>query len=104
MRRTIHPCLAALCAIVLATPTLAARIVVVNGDGAGEGFNDKTAAAPVGGNTATTRGGQRLAAFEFAAALWGRELVSDATIRVHATMDPLPCDGSTATLGEAAAT
>ena len=31
-----------------------ARVVVINVDGPGEGFNDPTAAAPVGGNVGTT--------------------------------------------------
>jgi hypothetical protein len=44
-----------------------ANIVVVNADGAGEGFNDPTPAAPIGGNAGTTLGQQRLIAFQFAA-------------------------------------
>ena len=40
----------------------------------GEGFNDPTPAAPVGGNTGTTLGQQRLIAFQHAADIWGAEL------------------------------
>src|SRR5262245_42725217 len=96
--------LAVACALAVAAPAGAVRVVVVNGDGAGEGFNDPTDVTPVGGNTATTLGGQRLQAFRTAATIWGQQLVSDVTVRVHATMDPLPCDATTATLGEAATT
>src|SRR5215467_5124185 len=67
----------------------AATIVVVNVDGPGEGFNDPTPAAPVGGNTGTTRGAQRLIAFQHAANLWGATLDSPVTIIVQASFDPL---------------
>ena len=50
------------------------EIVVV--DAPGEGFNDPTPAAPVGGNTGTTRGQQRLKAFEYAASIWSARLRS----------------------------
>ena len=45
----------------------AATITIVNGDPAGVGFNDATVVAPVGGNTGTTLGQQRLNAFQAAA-------------------------------------
>ena len=45
----------------------AATIVIINGNAAGVGFNDPTPAAPVGGNTGTTLGEQRLIAFQHAA-------------------------------------
>ncbi|MEO5932815.1 MAG: peptidase, partial [Duganella sp.] len=38
----------------------AAPLAIVNGDPAGFGFNDPTPVAPVGGNTGTTLGAQRL--------------------------------------------
>jgi hypothetical protein len=82
----------------------AATIVVVNQDGAGEGFNDPTPVAPVGGNPGTTRGAQRLAAFQFAADIWAGLLQSGVPIMVDATMDPLPCDATSATLGQAGPT
>lgn len=41
-----------------------ATVTIVNTDGAGEGFNDNTAATPVGGNSGTTIGEQRLIAFQ----------------------------------------
>ena len=61
----------------------AATFTIVNNDGAGEGFNDPTAAAPVGGNTGTTIGAQRLIAFQAAADIWGGLLSSAVTIRVR---------------------
>jgi subtilisin-like proprotein convertase family protein len=81
----------------------AATITVVNGDGADEGFNDPTAATPVGDNPGTTLGAQRLNAFTHAANLWGALLTSAVTIRVNATMDVLSCSMSSATLGSAGA-
>src|SRR5262249_12625185 len=84
----------------------AATIVIVNNDGAGEGFNDGTAVAPVGGNPGVTRGAQRINVFNQAAGVWGGILTSAVTIRVNSTFDPLaPCNatsgvlGSTGTLG-----
>jgi hypothetical protein len=54
-----------------------AHVIVLNADGPGEGFNDPTPVAPVGGNPGTTRGQQRLIAFQFAADIWGATLDSN---------------------------
>src|SRR5438093_8524133 len=53
--------------VVTAPAVEAATITVINNDGPGEGLNDPTPVAPVGGNTGTTRGQQRLIAFQRAA-------------------------------------
>ena len=79
----------------------AATIVIVNNDGAGEGFNDPTLAAPVGGNTGTTLGQQRLIAFQAAASIWGARLTSSVPIQVLANFDPLTCTATSAVLGAA---
>src|SRR5262245_64609418 len=79
----------------------AATIVVVNNDGPGEGFNDPTPVAPVGGNPGTTLGAQRLNAFQAAANIWGSLLSTSATITVSAAFDPLPCTATDAVLGQA---
>lgn len=83
--------------------TDAALVTVLNGDGVGEGFNDPTAVTPVGGNTGTTRGAQRLIALQYAAEQWGAVLRSDITIRIMAQFDPLTCSASSAVLGLAGA-
>jgi hypothetical protein len=82
----------------------AATIAIINGNGAGVGFNDGTPAAPVGGNTGTTLGQQRLIAFQAAAAKWGATLDSSVTIQVLATFEPLTCTATGAVLGSAGAT
>jgi hypothetical protein len=79
----------------------AAMVVVDNGDGPGEGFNDAAPCAPVGGNGATTLGEARLAAFRFAAALWAARLESAVPIHVDAAIDPLTCTPTSALLGSA---
>jgi len=79
----------------------AANIVVVNRDGAGEGFNDPAPRAQVGGNSGTTLGAQRLIAFQYAASIWGAGLASPVTIRVGAQFNPLFCDQFSAILGAA---
>lgn len=79
----------------------AATVIVVNNDGAGEGFNDPTAAAPVGGNSGTTVGMQRQIAFQRAADIWGALLSSAVPIRVGARFNPLSCTATSAILGSA---
>lgn len=81
----------------------AVPIVIIVGDGPGEGFNDPTPAAPVGGNAGTTLGEQRLVAFTHAANLWGSQLNSTVPIRIHAAFDPLPCSANSGVLGSAGA-
>jgi hypothetical protein len=89
---------------VVASPVVqAATLTVVNNDGPGEGFNDPTPKAPVGGNNGTTLGAQRLIAFQHAADIWGGLIASAVTIRVGATFDPLSCNASSAVLGSAGA-
>lgn len=81
----------------------AATIVIVNLNAPGEGFNDPTPAAPIGGNTGTTLGAQRLIAFQRAASIWGATLDSPVTIRIGAAFLPLSCTASGAVLGSAGA-
>lgn len=88
----------ALCASSIAH---AATIVIVNNNEPNIGFNDPTPARPVGGNTGRTLGAQRLIAFQHAANIWGRTIVSAVPIRIAATFEPLPCDESGAVLGAA---
>jgi hypothetical protein len=66
-----------------------ALIIIVNINAPGVGFNDPTPAAPVGGNTGTTLGQQRLIAFQHAANLWGARLDSNVPIRIRAQFVPL---------------
>jgi hypothetical protein len=82
----------------------AVTVTIINGDAAGEGFNDPTPATPVGGNTGTTLGQQRLNAFTYAANIWGSKLSSTVPIRILASFDPLFCTDTSATLGSAGAT
>lgn len=93
--------LVAAIAVLGSTGSQAATVVVVNSDGAGEGFNDPTAASPVGGNAGTTVGAQRLIAFQHAANIWGRLVASAVPIRVNAQFNPLTCTTSSAVLGSA---
>jgi hypothetical protein len=81
----------------------AATIVIVNGDPVGVGFNDLTLAAPVGGNTGTTLGAQRLNAFQAAADKWGATLTSSVPIRILATWEALTCTSGSAVVGSAGA-
>ena len=83
-------------ALAVALPLLAAphalaqgQIIIVNADGPNEGFNDPTPAAPVGGNTGSTRGQQRLNVFEYAANIWEQRLQPKTDIFVLASFDPL---------------
>ena len=91
------------CALLLAgvLASHAATLTIVNGDSPGEGFNDPTPVAPVGGNPGTTIGAQRLGVFQAAATIWGNLLVSNVEIRVYARFNPQSCDASSAVLGSA---
>ena len=60
-----------------------------------------TPATPLGGNTGTTVGEQRLIAFQRAADIWGSLLDSGVEIRIQASFTPLTCDATSATLGSA---
>jgi hypothetical protein len=88
----------------LAPISYAATITIVNNDNPNEGFNDGTAAAPVGGNPGTTIGAQRLFVFQQAAAIWGAMLKSNVVIRVNAQFNPLSCDAVSGVLGSAGPT
>jgi hypothetical protein len=101
-----HRLLFFLLAIAIAVPAVvdaAATISIVNMDGPGEGFNDPTPVFPVGGNTGTTLGQQRLIAFQHAANLWGASIDSDVEIKVQAFFNPLTCTATGAVLGAAGA-
>jgi hypothetical protein len=82
----------------------AATIVIVNNDAANVGFNDPTPVAPVGGNTGTTLGQQRLIAFQAAANKWGATVTAVPTIRIRSQWTALTCTATSAVLGSAGAT
>lgn len=69
-----------------------ATITIINLDGPNEGFNDPTPATPEGGNSATTRGAQRLAVFQRAADILGAQLQSNIQIKVGAQFDSFNAD------------
>lgn len=88
----------------LSAPASAATFKVVAADLAGDGFNDLTPRAPVGGNPGTTLGAQRLNVVRYAASLWGVLLHSDVTIRLgvdFALFDASDCQSASALLGYA---
>jgi hypothetical protein len=82
----------------------AATIVINNLNAPGVGFNETTPATPVGGNTGTTVGQQRLIAFTHAANIWGATLTSPVPIVINAQFTPLACTATGAVLGSAGAT
>jgi PA domain-containing protein len=100
MTRLLPLALAAAALAVPAPAAASAHITIVNVDGPNEGFNDPTPAAPVGGNPGTTKGQQRLIAFQFAADIWGAALDSNIDIQIQASFDPLGAN----VLGSAGAT
>jgi hypothetical protein len=76
-----------------------AEVRIVDGNGGGEGLNERTAAAPVGGNPGTSVGEQRLIAAQYAAALWSATLGNQVPIAVHVEFSDLDCSGGSAVLG-----
>ena len=100
---TLRPAACAVALLCAALTAQSATLVVVSRDAAGVGFNDPTPVAPVGGNTGTTLGAQRLQVYQFVAGLWGAALQSDVTITVNAGWEALMCSSTDAVLGSAAA-
>jgi PA domain-containing protein/flagellar hook capping protein FlgD len=92
---------AALLAALSSGAFASAVINIINMDGAGEGFNDPTPVAPVGGNPGTTIGQQRLNCFTRAASIWGSILTSSVPINIQAQFNPLSCNATSAVLGSA---
>lgn len=81
---------AALTLGVMASPAFSqGKIIVVNGNLPGIGFNDTTPAAPIGGNTGLTMGEQRMNVFLHAADLWTAVLNPKVDIYVWARFVPL---------------
>lgn len=81
---------AALALGVMASPAFSqGKIIVVNGNLPGIGFNDTTPAAPIGGNTGTTLGEQRMNVFLHAADIWTAVLNPRVDIYVWARFVPL---------------
>jgi hypothetical protein len=90
MRTSFKTALAALVLCAATAPAFAqGKIIVVNGNLPDVGFNDTTPAAPIGGNTGTTRGQQRMNVFLHAADLWTAVLNPKVDIYVWARFVPL---------------
>lgn len=88
---------------IVASPA-SATFNIINNDGAGEGFNEATAAFVVGegGNTGTTRGQQRLNVFNAAAAVWAAFLDSSVPTNVRSEFNVIAgCTSSGGVLGSA---
>ena len=81
----------------------AATFQITSRDAPGIGFNDSTPVAPVGGNTGTTLGEQRMNVYRYVANLWGQALQSNVTITVNAGWEALTCTQTGAVLGSAGA-
>ena len=94
MKRALFFSVVAIVLFAAAAPLSAATINIVNVNASGEGFNDTTAVAPVGGNTGTTLGEQRLNCFKEAARLWGQLLPSDVTINIESSFESLTCNAT----------
>ena len=85
----------AACALLLLTASASqvsagpATFIINNVNAAGVGFNDPAVRTPVGGNSGTTLGEQRLIAFQYAASLWSKRLDSNVPIRIQARFTAL---------------
>ena len=83
----------------LAGTASAATLTVINKDAAGQGLNDTTPVAPIGGNAGTTRGQQAQIVFQFAADMWGAVLQSNGPIDIDARFSALQCNDAGIVLG-----
>lgn len=98
MRRTIL--LAASLCLTLNVFAGTGRMLIVNADAPGIGFNDPTPVEPVGGNPGTTRGEQRYNVYLKAAELYSAVLDTNVDIRVRGSFAPLDCGDTSAILGQ----
>jgi hypothetical protein len=90
MRAILHAAIAVVALTLgVAAPAMAGKIIVVNGNLPGVGFNDPTPAAPIGGNPGLTLGEQRMNVFLFAANIWTQVLNPKVDIYVWARFVPL---------------
>ncbi len=88
----------------VAVSQAAAKIVVVNGDAAKQGFSDSAAFTATGNNSALSLGQARLNALQYAADLIAQVINSNVEIKVYATMPALGGGATSATLGSASTT
>ena len=93
------------CALLAPCAEAAVAITVTSKNAAGVGFNDPTPVAPVGGNTGTTLGQQRMNAVTYAANLWGATLNSNVRITIDALFTTaLACNATGAVLANSGPT
>ena len=76
------------------------RVVIVNADLPGIGFNDTTPATPVGDNPGLTRGEQRYNVYVKAADRWSSVLDTNVDIRIRGSWVALECSDTGAILGQ----
>ena len=80
----------------------AGEIIILNTrDLPGEGLNDETVVAPVGGNPGTTLGEQRLNVIRRAGEIWLEHLDTDQDIVIRAETSDLTCDNQGAVFASA---
>lgn len=77
------------------------RIIIVNVDGPGIGFNDPKPVTPVGGNDGLTIGRQRLNVYERAAERWRTTIDTNVDIRIRSSFPTLTCADGGVVLGDA---
>jgi len=89
----------------IAVTATAAEVRLNNRDaGTGQGLDDPTPAAAVGGNPGRTRGEQARIVFEYAASIWGAVLKSRVPIDIDASFKRLACTARSGLLGSAGTT
>ena len=98
MRPFARIALLGICLLAGAAPGWAATITIVNLDDPGEGFNDLTVVAPVGGTPAPRSATSVSTVFQYAANMWGSILPDGVEIKVDARFDPIvsnpPCNAT----------
>jgi hypothetical protein len=77
-----------------------ATITIHDIDAPNAGLNDPTPAAPLGGNSGTTLGQQRMIALQAAANIWGSLIDSSVEIVIDAKMTSLSCDATGVVLAD----
>lgn len=104
MKRTLYALALALSCLYGYETAESATVLLRNTDGPGEGLNDPTPIAAVGGNPATTRGQARRNVINEALRIWGALLESNQTIILDAGFEPMQCSADSGQLGGAGPT
>ena len=91
LKSLLAPALCAACCLCFTLTAQATAINIINIDGPGSGLNDPEPAIPIGGNSGTTLGEQRLIVMQYAADILAQVIDSSVSIEVDGSFVDKDC-------------